>query len=89
MIGIELVADRATKAPPDPALKLAPRIKAAAMARGLVCYPGAGTIDGTSGVHILLAPPFIIEDRHVAEIVDKLAGALDDVLDDVLEAAPA
>jgi hypothetical protein len=54
------------------------------MARGLVCYPSAGTIDGASGVHILLAPPFIIETRHVAEIVDKLAGALDDVLGDVL-----
>ncbi|MDX1425534.1 MAG: aminotransferase class III-fold pyridoxal phosphate-dependent enzyme, partial [Kiloniellales bacterium] len=79
-VGIELVADRASKAPPDPALKLAPKLKAAAMARGLVCYPGAGTIDGAAGVHVLLAPPFIIESRHVAEIVDKLAGALEDVL---------
>jgi adenosylmethionine-8-amino-7-oxononanoate aminotransferase len=85
-IGIELVADRTTKAPPDPALKLAPRIKAAAMARGLICYPGAGTIDGALGAHILLAPPFIIEGRHVAEIVDKLAGTLDDVLDGVTAA---
>ena len=85
-IGIELVADRATKAPPDPALKLAPRIKAAAMARGLLCYPGAGTIDGASGVHILLAPPFIIEARHRTEIVDKLAGALDDVLGETAQA---
>ncbi len=89
-VGLELVADRATKAPPDPALKLAPRIKAAAMARGLVCYPGAGTIDGARGVHILLAPPFIIEERHVAEIVDKLAGTLDDVLaGQPIAAAPA
>ncbi len=87
-IGIELTADRVSKAPPDPALKLAPRIKAAAMARGLICYPGAGTIDGASGVHILLAPPFIIETRHVAEIVDKLGGALDDVLGDVMDDAP-
>jgi adenosylmethionine-8-amino-7-oxononanoate aminotransferase len=88
-IGLELVADRATKAPPDPALKLAPKIKAAAMARGLVCYPGAGTIDGARGAHILLAPPFIIEPRHVAEIVDKLAGTLDDVLGNGVPAAPA
>ena len=86
-VGLELVADRATKAPPDPALKLAPRIKKAAMQRGLVCYPGGGTIDGARGAHVLLAPPFIIEARHVAEIVDKLAGALDDVLGDAPIAA--
>jgi len=89
-IGLELVADRASKAPPDPALKLAPRLKKAAMARGLVCYPGAGTIDGAQGVHVLLAPPFIIEERHLAEIVDKLAGALNDVLgDDTLDTTAA
>ena len=86
-IGVELVADRASKAPPDPTLKLAPRIKEAAMARGLICYPGAGTIDGALGAHVLLAPPFIIEARHVAEIVDKLAGTLEDVLSDVMAAA--
>ena len=51
------------------------------MTRGLICYPGGGTIDGRWGVHVLLAPPFIIGEDHVAEIVDKLAAALDAALD--------
>src|SRR5437660_4211986 len=56
---IELVADRASRAPFDPGLKLNQRIKAAAFERGLACYPGGGTVDGRSGDHVLLAPPYI------------------------------
>ncbi len=85
-LGLELVAGRASKEPPDPAAGLPARIKREAMARSLICYPGGGTIDGKNGVHVLLAPPFIIGDEHVSEIVDKLAGALDAALAD---AAPA
>jgi adenosylmethionine-8-amino-7-oxononanoate aminotransferase len=36
-----------------------------------------GTIDGRRGNHILLAPPFIIDDDHVAELVEKLGQAID------------
>ena len=75
-MGIELVADRSTKAPFDPALKLAARIKAAAFEGGLICYPMSGTIDGKTGDHVLLAPPFIIEDAQIGELVDKLDGAI-------------
>jgi len=75
-IGIELVADRGTKQTFDPALKLNAHIKKQAMATGLMCYPMGGTIDGKAGDHILLAPPFIIEDSHVGEIVDKLDTAI-------------
>jgi len=76
-VGVELVADRESLEPFDPAFSLHTRIKAEAMARGLMCYPGGGTIDGTRGDHVLLAPPFIVEDAHVAEIVDKLAASID------------
>ena len=55
---IELVADRATKAPFDPALAMHQRAKAEAFARGLLIYPGGGTVDGRAGDHILLAPPY-------------------------------
>ena len=50
------------------------------MKAGLMCYPMGGTIDGQAGDHILLAPPFIIDDSHVAEITDKLSIALDETL---------
>jgi adenosylmethionine-8-amino-7-oxononanoate aminotransferase len=42
-----------------------------------MCYPMSGTIDGRLGDHILLAPPFIINERHVDELIDKLSRALD------------
>ena len=76
-LGVEMVADRATKAPFDPQVKLHKRIKSEAMARGLMCYPMGGTIDGAQGDHVLLAPPFIINESHVAIIVDRLAEAID------------
>ncbi|MEX1205055.1 MAG: aspartate aminotransferase family protein [Dongiaceae bacterium] len=75
--GLELVADRATKQPFDPALKLHARVKRETMARGLVCYPMGGTLDGRRGDHVLIAPPFTIDGSHVAEIADKLGAAID------------
>jgi adenosylmethionine-8-amino-7-oxononanoate aminotransferase len=74
-LGLELVADRATKAPLDPARKTHAAIKKAAFAAGLICYPNGGTVDGKSGDHVLLAPPFILEEAQVTELVDKLATA--------------
>jgi len=81
--GLELVADRGTKEPFDPALKLNARIKARAMEHGLICYPGGGTVDGKRGDHVLLAPPFIVTEAHVAEMVDKLGAAIDAALGDI------
>ncbi len=79
-LGLELVADRATKSPFAPERQIAKRLKAAAFDAGLICYPSAGTIDGKHGDHILLAPPFIMEDAHIDEITGKLAKALEQVL---------
>ena len=59
-IGLELVADKSDKSPLDPSFGISGKIKAAAMAENLMCYPMSGTIDGKTGDHILLAPPFII-----------------------------
>lgn len=79
--GIELVADRETKEPFDPARGLARKIKAAAFEAGLICYPMAGTRDGRLGDHVLLAPPFILSDDQIGEVVDKLALAIGQALD--------
>lgn len=75
--GIELVRDRASKTPFDPAHRLHARIKRDAMARGLMVYPMGGTVDGRAGDHVLLAPPFISTEAHLDFIVDNLAAAID------------
>jgi adenosylmethionine-8-amino-7-oxononanoate aminotransferase len=75
--GIELVADRGSKEPFDPQLRLHARVKGEAMARGLMVYPMGGTADGTRGDHVLLAPPFIVDAPLVDEIVERLGDAID------------
>ena len=74
---IELVADRSKRTPFDPALKLHQRIKAAALENGLACYPSGGTVDGRSGDHVLLAPPYIATSDDIDMIVDRLGHAVD------------
>jgi adenosylmethionine-8-amino-7-oxononanoate aminotransferase len=71
-LGMEFVADRASKTPFDPAEARHRAFKAAAFEAGLICYPMGGTIDGRQGDHVLLAPPFIISDSQIDEICDKL-----------------
>lgn len=78
--GLEIVADRETKAPFDPALGIHKKVKAAAFEAGLICYPMGGTIDGVQGDHVLLAPPFILTDDQLGELIDKLSTAFGDVL---------
>ncbi len=80
---IELVADRATRAPFDPALKLNQRIKAIAFEGGLGCYPAGGCMDGRSGDHVLLAPPYIATPDDIDMIVDRLGQAVDGALKSV------
>ena len=76
---IELVEERASKKPFNPARKVHARLKAAAMARGLCCYPSGGCVDGRAGDHVLLAPPFIVSDSELDLIVERLQSAVDDV----------
>ncbi|MBL6933693.1 MAG: aspartate aminotransferase family protein [Rhodospirillales bacterium] len=78
--GLELVKDRSTKEPFNPVLKIHARIKALAFADGLVCYPDGGCVDGEKGDHVLLAPPFIISESEIGEVVDKLGRAIDGAL---------
>jgi adenosylmethionine-8-amino-7-oxononanoate aminotransferase len=79
-IALELVRDRKTKEPFEADLKLAERIRVRAMEHGLICYPMNGVVDGKRGDNVMIAPPFIIEERHVFELVDKLNRTFEDVL---------
>ena len=74
--GIEFVEDRSEKTPFAPERGVNKRIKAAAFEAGLICYPMGGTVDGVRGDHVLLAPPFIINDDQIDELVSKLETAI-------------
>lgn len=75
--GVELVQDRGGKTPFDPARKVHVRTRKEAMARGLLCYPMGGTVDGRVGDHVLLAPPFIASRAELQDIAGRLADAVD------------
>ncbi|HEY3075375.1 MAG TPA: aspartate aminotransferase family protein [Burkholderiales bacterium] len=77
---LELVAERGSNKPFDPARQLHARIKQEALKAGLLCYPMGGTLDGLHGDHVLLAPPFIIEPAQIEELVHKLARSLESAL---------
>ena len=76
-IGLELVADRDSKTPFDPAAKLWQRVRRIGFEEGIICYPTGGCIDGLSGNTVILAPPFILADAQVDEILAKLGRTLD------------
>jgi adenosylmethionine-8-amino-7-oxononanoate aminotransferase len=75
--GLELVADRSSKAPFDPKARIHARVKREAMARGLMVYPMGGTVDGARGDHVLIAPPFIVDTASIDTIVERLGEAID------------
>jgi adenosylmethionine-8-amino-7-oxononanoate aminotransferase len=82
--GVELVRDRGSKAPFEPALRLHARIKSQAMAQGLMVYPMGGTVDGRYGDHVLLAPPFIADEADLALIAERLQSAIQAAIQSVL-----
>jgi adenosylmethionine-8-amino-7-oxononanoate aminotransferase len=73
---LELVEERASKQPFDPARRVHARLKQAALDAGLLCYPMPGTLDGQRGDHVLPAPPYIIEPAQIDELVSSLRLAL-------------
>jgi adenosylmethionine-8-amino-7-oxononanoate aminotransferase len=78
--GVEFVRDRASKAPFDPQLKLNTLIGARCLENGLIVYPGGGGADGIRGDHVLLAPPFVINEAQIRELVSILKQSISDVM---------
>lgn len=79
-LALELVRERETKSPFAPELKLHAAIKARAMENGLLVYPMGGTIDGRHGDHVLLAPPFVVTQGDLGEIVGRLKESVEGAL---------
>lgn len=79
-IAAELVADPVTKAPFSAERKLFMKLRAQAMANGLICYPVGGNVDGTNGDIVILAPPYNATQAELDEIIDKAATSIKQVL---------
>ncbi len=77
MQGIELVADRSTRAPFPRSARLTEGIVAAARRAGLLVYSGTGNADGVDGDLILLGPPFVVTDPELVQISEILASSID------------
>ena len=77
-MAIELVAERGTRAPFEPARKMHQRgWRSEAYARGLAIYPMGGTVDGMEGDHIVIAPPYIVSAAEIGTLVARLGDAVD------------
>jgi adenosylmethionine-8-amino-7-oxononanoate aminotransferase len=77
LVGLELVADRATTAPFPRARRRLEAVVAAARERGVLVYSGTGAANGVDGDTVLLGPPFVITDEELAAIADGVAGAIE------------
>jgi len=85
MAGMEFVRNKQTKEPFPSEYQFGKRLFEEAFARGLVVFPGSGTVDGVAGNHLLMAPPFIITESQV----DDMVAILDEAIGAVERAIPA
>ena len=82
-IGIELVADRATKLPFPAEKALFLKVRQRSFDNGLICYPSGGNVDGVAGDTIIIAPPYTASDSELGEIVGLLARSVRQALSDI------
>jgi adenosylmethionine-8-amino-7-oxononanoate aminotransferase len=87
MIGLEMVADRATRAAVPRAARLTEAVVRAARESGVLVYSGTGNADGVNGDLILLGPPFVITDDELVRLADGVAAAVGTAVAEVEAAA--
>ncbi len=76
---VEFVRERSSKAPYAADLGYANRVAESALKKGLLVYPMQGCADGASGDHILIAPPAVITAEEIADAVNILKDAVQEV----------
>jgi adenosylmethionine-8-amino-7-oxononanoate aminotransferase len=79
LVGIELVADRATREPFPRSARVTEAVVRAARDRGVLVYSGTGNANGVDGDTILLGPPFIVGDDEMQRIASVLAASIEAV----------
>ncbi|MFB3817873.1 MAG: aspartate aminotransferase family protein [Candidatus Methylomirabilales bacterium] len=84
ILGVEFVADQASKRPFPPELGVTRRIVDATLAERVMVVPGmSGMIDGRAGDHIQISPPYIFTEEHVERLVGALTVAIQKVMREV------
>jgi adenosylmethionine-8-amino-7-oxononanoate aminotransferase len=73
----EFVRDRRTKQTFDPTIGFGLKVQQAAFESGVAIYPGAGTVDGLRGDHVLLAPPYTVSEEQIETIVKAVRRAVE------------
>jgi adenosylmethionine-8-amino-7-oxononanoate aminotransferase len=81
LAGIEFVADKKTKTPFPRKQRFAETFVAAALDAGLVVWPNVGHADGENGDLVMVAPPFVVSEAEIDEIVSRFQTALDKTLE--------
>ncbi|EQB56452.1 aminotransferase class-III [Colletotrichum gloeosporioides Cg-14] len=76
---VEFVKDRETKETFDLKQRFGLRIQERAFEKGVALYPGAGTVDGKRGDHVLLAPPFTTTEEQLREICSVFREAVEEI----------
>ncbi len=84
LVGVEFVADQATKRPFPPEAHVTHRIVEAMFEEGVMVVPGmSGMIDGVAGDHIQISPPYIFSEEHVDQLTTSLEKAIQRTMTEV------
>jgi len=78
LMGVELVKNKESKEPFDPALLAAARIQRIAMQKGCMIFGVTGVVEGVKGDEFMVAPPFIITESEIDTALDIVDEALTD-----------
>ncbi|WP_432664542.1 aspartate aminotransferase family protein [Wukongibacter baidiensis] len=84
MIGIEFVKNQETKEPFDTSVAVKNKVMANCLDKGLVIYPGGGSVDGVRGDHLLIAPPVNITSEEIDLLFDALEAGIKKTCEEVL-----
>jgi hypothetical protein len=77
MVGVELVADRASRAAFPRKARMIETVMVHARAGGVLLYHGTGNADGTNGDTVLLGPPFITTEAELTKMSEVLGVAVE------------
>ncbi|WP_010193893.1 aspartate aminotransferase family protein [Bacillus sp. m3-13] len=79
LLGMEIVADHATKYPYSQEKAVTPRLVELAQKNGLLIYPASAGIEGIGGDAVIIAPPLSINQLEMDELITILELTLNEL----------